>query len=251
MIKVGLAFLSGVLCLEALAADPSHLVLDANSHSTVAASNENTVRSVASITKLMTALIVIESNLDLEEKVPYKGGIFRNKQVKRSDLLESLLIRSDNAAAEALANSVYGGRLAFIDAMNFRARSLGMHNTSFEDPSGIGKNNTSTAVDIAKLIEKTFEHPKISQTSASKFFKVEVKDKQKITYMTVNNTNSQLLGIFDNIILSKTGFTSSAGRCLGLMVEKNNRKFIIVILGEKDPSNRFKKAQSLINMVSE
>lgn len=251
MKKIGLAIISGVLCVEALASNPSHLVLDADSHSTVSAANENTVRSIASITKLMTALVVIESNLDLDELVQYKGGIFRNKQVKRSELLESLLIRSDNAAAEALAGSVYGGRTAFIEAMNFRARSLGMNNTIFEDPSGLGKGNTSTAIDIAKLIEKTFEHPKISQTSSSKFFKVEVKNKQKITYMTVNNTNSQLLGVFDNIILSKTGFTSSAGRCLGLMVEKNDRKFIIVILGEKNPGDRFKKAQTLINMVSE
>lgn len=231
--------------------DPSHLVLDISKKEVISSKNEDVVRPIASITKLMTALIVVEFKLDMDEAVPYKGGIWKGKMVKRSDLLESLLIKSDNQAAEALADSIPGGRLVFIDMMNSRARSLGMKNTSFEDPSGLGRNNLSTASDLAILVSKTYEHPLISSTSSSKFFKVEIKNKKKITYMTVGNTNSQLLGIFDNITLSKTGYTNPAGRCLALMVEKNNNKYAIIILGEKTSGNRFYRARNLINMVSE
>lgn len=236
---------------KAYANTPSHLVLDINSKEIISAKNENTVRPIASITKLMTALVIVEFNLDMHEAVDYKGGIWRNKKVKRSELLESLLIKSDNAAAEALANSIPGGRTFFIDIMNSRARSLGMTNTFFEDPSGLGRNNISTTKDLAILIAKTYEHPEISSTSSSKYFKVEVKNKKKITYMTVGNTNSQLLHVFDNIVLSKTGYTNPAGRCLALMIERNNRKYAIIILGERTSGDRFYRARNLINMVSE
>lgn len=243
--------MSVLMMSAAYANQPSHLVLDINSKEIISANNDTLIRPIASVTKLMTALIVVEHNLDMQEYVDYRGGIWRNKKVKRSDLLESLLIKSDNAAAEALANSIPGGRSFFIDIMNSRARSLGMTSTSFEDPSGLGRNNLSTAKDLAILIAKTYEHPEISSTSSSKFFKVEIKNKKKITYMTVGNTNSQLLSLFDSITLSKTGYTNPAGRCLALMVERNNKKYAIIILGEKTSGDRFYRARNLINMVSE
>jgi D-alanyl-D-alanine endopeptidase (penicillin-binding protein 7) len=102
-----------------------------------------------------------------------------------------------------------------------------MTNTVFEDPSGLGRNNLSTAQDLAILVSTAYEHPKISNTSASKYFKVEVKNKRKITYMTVGNTNCQLLEVFDSITLSKTGYTNPAGRCLVVLVEKNNKRYAI------------------------
>lgn len=241
----------GLASFNVLANPTSHLVMDINNKKIVSASNEDTIRPIASITKLMTALVVLESNLDMNEAVTYKGGLFRNKKVKRSELLESLLIRSENAAADALADSVYGGRQAFIDAMNLKALALGMSNTKFVDASGIGRDNISTAKDVSKLIEKTYEHSQISNVSSSKFFKVEIRNKQKITYITVSNTNSRLLDAFDSITLSKTGYTNPAGRCLGMMVEKNNNRYAIVILGEKSVDDRFKQAQRLINMVLE
>lgn len=243
--------LSVLISFKAHANEPSHLVLDINKKEIISAKNADATRPIASITKLMTALIVVEFNLDLNEAVDYKGGIWRNKKVKRSDLLESLLIKSDNQAAEALANSMPGGRTVFIDMMNSRARSLGMTATSFEDPSGLGRNNISTAKDLTILVSKAYEHPLISNTSSSKFFKVEVKNKKKITYMTVGNTNSQLLSAFDSIVLSKTGFTNPAGRCLVIMVERNNNKYAIIILGERTSGDRFYRARNLIHLISE
>jgi D-alanyl-D-alanine endopeptidase (penicillin-binding protein 7) len=243
--------ISVLMISQAHARGPSHLVLDIDNNNTISASNDTVVRPIASITKLMTALIVVEFKIDLDEYINYHGTIWRDRKVKRSDLLESLLIKSDNSAAEALANSIPGGRSVFIDMMNSRARSLGMTNTTFEDPSGLGRNNLSTARDLAILISTAYEHPKISNTSASKYFKVEVKNKRKITYMTVGNTNSQLLEVFDTITLSKTGYTNPAGRCLALLVEKNNKRYAIIILGERTSGDRFFRARNLINMVSE
>lgn len=251
MKKLILVAISVLMMSTAHASGPSHLVLDINDNSRISSKNENVVRPIASITKLMTALIVVEFNLDMEEYVDYRGGIWRNKKAKRSELLESLLIKSDNAAAEALANSIPGGRSVFIDMMNSRARSLGMRNTMFEDPSGIGRNNLSTAEDLVILVRKAYDHPEIANTSSSKYFKVEIQNKKKITYMTVGNTNSQLLSHFDSITLSKTGYTNPAGRCLALMVERNNKKYAIIILGEKTSGDRFYRARNLINMVSE
>jgi D-alanyl-D-alanine endopeptidase (penicillin-binding protein 7) len=230
---------------------PSHLVLDISKKEIISSNNEDVIRPIASLTKLMTALIIVESDVDMNEEVIYHGGIWRNKKVKRSDLLESLLIKSDNSAAEALAASYPLGRQQFIKVMNARAVTLNMNNTVFEDPSGLGKHNLSTAKDLAVLVTKAYEHPEISNTSASKYFKVEIKNKRKITYMAVNNTNSQLLNVFGNITLSKTGFTNPAGRCLALIVENNSNKYAIIILGEKTSGDRFYRARTLINMVSE
>ena len=251
MKKIILIAISVLVMSKAHANGPSHLVLDTANDNIISSKNESVVRPIASITKLMTALIVVEFKLDMDEYVDYRGGIWRGRKAKRSELLESLLIKSDNQAAEALANSIPGGRSVFIDMMNSRARSLGMKDTSFEDPSGLGRNNISTANDLAILINKAYEHPNIANTSSSKFFKVEIANKKKITYMTVGNTNSQLLSLFDNISLSKTGYTNPAGRCLALMVERNNRKYAIIILGEKTSGDRFYRARNLIHMVSE
>jgi len=231
--------------------EPSHLVLDISKKHSISSKNDETVRPIASLTKLMTALIIVEADLNMDEPVEYHGGIWRNQKVKRSELLESLLIKSDNSAADSLAASFPLGKQHFIKVMNARALTLGMINTSFEDPSGLGEHNTSTARDLAILVTKAYEHPKISNTSSSKFFKVEIKNKRKITYMNIGNTNNQLLNIFGNITLSKTGFTNPAGRCLALIVEKNNNKYAIIILGEKTSGDRFYRAKTLINMVTE
>lgn len=228
---------------------PSHIVYDINKKEILSYADDTDVKPIASLTKLMTALITVESHLQMDELVPYKGGIWRDKKVKRADLLESLLIRSDNAAAEALASSYPGGRDVFIQTMNFRAKSLGMYNTAFEDPSGLSHANVSTAKDLSLLVIRAYEHRDISNTSITKLLKVETKRKKKITYMSVGNTNFHLLSAFDSITLSKTGFTSVAGRCLALMVEKENSKYAIIILGERTPGEREKKAKHLINLI--
>lgn len=202
-------------------------------------------RSMASLTKLMTALLIVDSNLDLDEAVKYRGGIFTTRKVSRMELLESLLIRSDNAAAEALARSWPGGRDVFIQEMNTRAKQLGMLSTTYRDPSGIDSGNISTARDLVKIINACGKHQLIRYISSTKYLTLERKYKKRIKTVEISNTN-KLLFEFDEIILSKTGTTSAAGRCLALMVDKGGKQYAIVILGEKTIRDREQKARQLI-----
>lgn len=204
-------------------------------------------RPIASLTKLMTALLVVESNTNLDEKIKYQGGIFQSKLVSKEELLDSLLIRSDNAAAKAFANNWRGGEKEFIKEMNARAKELGMNYTEFFDPSGLDKRNVSTARDLTKLVIETSKHKIICEKSSSKYITIEHRNKQKISYVSIGNTNKNLLFEFDDIILSKTGWTNPAGRCLALMVQKDSKKYVIIILGERTTKEREEKARQLIN----
>ena len=208
--------------------------------------NIDKIRPIASLTKLMTALLIVESNLDLSQEIKYKGSVWQTRMVSRQELLDSLLIRSDNAAADALANSWPGGRTYFIKEMNFRAEQLGMTKTKFFDPHGLDKRNISCAKDLASLIVEDSKHKLIANTSTTKYLMIERKNKKKISYVSIGNTNKTLLFEFDEIILSKTGWTKPAGRCLALMVQKGDKKYVIVILGEPTPKDREEKARQLI-----
>ena len=232
---------------SALAQSSSYYVFDQTDSNIIVGEFVAEKRPVASLTKLMTALLIVESGISLEEKVKYHGGIFQTKMVGRGELLESLLIRSDNAAAEALAASWYSSRNGFVKDMNVRAKQLGMINTRYADPSGLDRHNVSTAIDQSILISAAAHYPIIAATSSSKYITIERKTKKKINYVSIGNTNKNLLFEFDNIILSKTGFTNPAGRCLALMVEKDQHKFVIVILGEKTTTDRENRARQLIN----
>ncbi len=236
-----------LLISTAHATGTSYYVFNKTKNEVVTAESEQIKRPIASLTKLMTALVIIESNIDLDKKVQYKGGIFFKREVSIKQLLESLLIKSDNAASESLAKAWPGGRIEFINSMNQRAASLDMKDTTFADPSGLDKGNISTAVDLAKLIKESAKHELIAKTSSSKFFKIEQQTKKKIKYVSIGNTNKNLLFEFENIVLSKTGFTNPAGRCLALVVEKNGNHYTIVILGEKTVVDRENRARHLIN----
>lgn len=240
-----LAFL--IIACSEVAAASSDIVYDLSDDKIVKSANPYEQRPVASLTKLMTALVVVESSPEWKDSVTYKGHIWPNKKVTKIELLESLLIKSDNLAAEALAESWAGGRAAFIIAMNAKAQQLKMYGTNYEDPSGLGKGNVSTVTDQSKLIMEISKYPMIKEISTSKFLEVESRTKQKIRKVQFNNTNQKLLFEFDNIILSKTGFTNPAGRCLALLVEKGSHTYAIVILGEKTPLSRENQARHLIN----
>lgn len=207
------------------------------------------IRPIASVTKLMTAIVILESNVSLEEKVPYKG--FKNipsKPRTRDELLSLLLIKSDNNAAEALAASFPGGRNTFMQHMNITARFLGMGNTNYDDPSGLSPRNQSTARDLTNLLHYASTYPKIKQIASMTSFvlvepsvkKVAAKKKKKAkTYssyrvITLNNTNFHLLNEYEEIEISKTGYTNPAGKCLTMFVTKNGEQFAVVILGERN-----------------
>lgn len=191
----------------------------------------DTIRPIASITKLMTALVLIESGVPLNEKVPYKGLFYTKNNFTREELLNLMLVKSDNRAAEALAESM-GGKLWTVYQMNKRAIALEMYNTKFDDVSGLSAKNTSTARDLVIMLTDAYKHDKIREISALSRYDLKVVDKKnKEKHIPVNNTNVKLMNKFDIIEVSKTGTTNAAGKCLVMIVHKNEQQYAIVILG--------------------
>lgn len=208
------------------------------------------VRPIASVTKLMTALIILDSRLSMDEKVPYRGSKqLSSKPRSREELLSLMLIKSDNNAADALARSVPGGRERFIRMMNDTALSLGMMSTTYEDSSGLGFHNQSTAKDLAILLQHVYNYDKIRQVASTQRYVVidTTKKKKRRKVVTVNNTNYKLLVDYSEIEISKTGFTNPAGKCLAMFITKHGDHFVVVILGERNTSSVQKVSRGIIN----
>jgi D-alanyl-D-alanine endopeptidase (penicillin-binding protein 7) len=184
----------------------------------------------------------------------YKHGTYMNhipnrerKLLLNKKELNALLIKSDNSAAEILAADYPGGREEFIRAMNMKAVQIGMHNTSFVDPSGLGENNRSTGKEVNLMTNLAFtQYGFIKESSAKKQVTVETKNKKKKSLITLNHTNSNLLNKFNNIVMSKTGFTNPAGRCVTFVIKENQRLYTIVILGAKSGIDRIDLAKKII-----
>jgi D-alanyl-D-alanine endopeptidase (penicillin-binding protein 7) len=157
-----------------------------------------------------------------------------------------MLVRSDNAAAETLAADYPGGRAAFIEKMNSQAREWGLKNTNFEDPTGLGARNLSTVEEIAVLMETSAAYWVIREISTRKQIAVETQFKKKIRTINLHNTNAPLLFEFDNILISKTGLTSRAGWCVGLVVEQNRQRYSIVVLGSQNKQERFRTVERVM-----
>ena len=158
-----------------------------------------------------------------------------------------MLIRSDNAAAETLAEDYPGGRVEFIKRMNQQAKDWDILHTHFEDASGLGSRNTSTAVDISNIIITASSYWLINDTSIKKQALIEAKIKNKIKRIILPHTNSQMLLEFDNIVTTKTGFTNPAGWCIALLVKHNGQEFVVVVLGSKNKLERRKLVEKVMH----
>lgn len=240
-----------VLCTNALAS-PSVLHYDADKQIYKHSKDIDQVRPIASVTKLMTAIVSLNSMTNINEELmlskrarSVKSSLPKQKY-RRLDLLSAMLVRSDNGAAETLAENYPGGREAFIREMNTTAKSLAMYNTSFSDPTGLSNQNTSTAVDVAKMVSSAGGYGLIRQLSVKKQIEIETKYKKKIRKIVLPNTNRPILVEFDDVIVSKTGFTNPAGYCVALLVQKQNSKDIIVILGANNKKERIKKVEQIM-----
>jgi D-alanyl-D-alanine endopeptidase (penicillin-binding protein 7) len=225
----------------------SFWVYDVNAKKESIASNQLVVRPIASITKLMTAMVALDHFKDLKEKIKIKNGSkLPPDHYTIEDLLTAMLVRSDNIAAETIAENFPGGREAFLRAMNHKAYFSKLTNTKFIDPSGLSVHNVSTAEEVGKMVLMASNYDFIKNTSTKKQASFEVLQKKKAKVLILENTNRKLLFEFASIILSKTGFTNPAGFCLALAVEQDHKKYIIVILGTKSPKQRIDLAEKLI-----
>ena len=230
--------------------EPSVMLYNITDNKSIISTNTDTQRQLASLTKLMTAMVVLDTlPLDLDKELNLSTrtyGYLPNRTYKRSELLSAMLVRSDNKAAETLAENYPGGREQFINAMNAKARSLGMSQTLFHDASGLSIFNVSSANDVHKMLVASTNYSLIKEISTKKQVMFEAKYKRKIRSVALHNTNSKMLFEFNNIVITKTGFTNPAGFCLGLVVEQNGKTYTVIILGSRTPFARLALARSLI-----
>lgn len=233
----------------------SYLVYNNTKHVNEYTRNIEMKRPIASVTKLMTAMVTLNYDLDMNRtlKINSKvgGTLPRNRSYTREELLNAMLVRSDNSAAETLASDYPGGRSAFIREMNKYSIYNGMSDTNFEDPTGLSSNNVSTASDVALMIAKAAQYTFIREISTKKQVEIDTPYKNKVRKLVLNNTNKPVLFAFEDIVVSKTGFTNAAGFCLGLAVERNGQRYSIVILGTNNVNARIAKAHDiLVNHIS-
>jgi len=240
--KIILATIFALLSTLAYAAkDDSVLLYNVKQHRVEMSRNADQIRSIASITKLMTAMVTLDYDKDLSRKLMLSRSVHSHlprQAYTREQLLNAMLVKSDNAAAETLAEDYPGGRTSFIAAMNRYAFVWNMKRTQFVDPSGLGVFNVSTAREVADLVHTASGYWFIRDASSKKHVALETKYRKKIRTIRLDHTSGPLLFTFDNVLISKTGLTSSAGWCVGLMAEHNKQEYIVVVLGSRNKKER-------------
>jgi len=215
--------------------------------------NTTDVRSIASITKLFTAYAVIMSGVDLDEKVKVQGkasGRFaRGSYLERSELMRAMLMSSDNLAAETLAHAHPGGYEQFLKDINWHLGLNGFKETKIVDPTGLLAGNVSTVDELKEFLFILRRIDIIKFYSSGKTYSIKYqppKSKKTIT-IQLRNTNPQII-TYDSIVLTKTGFTNAAGRCLAMLVEKNGVLYAMVTLGNKDVRQRSGVINEMFNV---
>ena len=213
--------------------------------------NTYEVRPIASITKLFTAVTILRSSADLTEQVRVKGrsgGHFPNgMMVTRHDLMKAMMISSDNRAAETLANTYPGGFDEFIRDVNAYIRGRGLLHTSIEEPTGLSKNNVSTANELLSFLGAIKDNEALRNYADDKSADILIPKGKKYIHIKLHNTNPSIFK-FDNILISKTGFTNPAGRCVVMLVEKDHKHYGIVVLGQRNVRERSQLANGLITV---
>lgn len=229
--------------------EPSVLLYNVTKQTAVSERNPSQVRQLASITKIMTAMVALETGFALDRRtdlVRNVGSHLPRQQYTRRELLTALLVKSDNAAAESLAQDYPGGRAEFINEMNDHARRLGMKNTHFDDASGLSNKNVSTAEDIVIMFQAALLHDFIRTVSVQTRTEIEVQGKKKPVKLVFGNTNVTLLEEFKNTVVSKTGYTTPAGLCVAMALEEQGQQFIVVVMGAATKKQRTQLVETVV-----
>ncbi len=214
----------------------------------IAEKNSNTIHSIASLTKVMTAYVLSKKDIDWLDEVTITNDdvdTLKNSssrlsvgtRLSKHELLSLSLMSSENRATHALARSSDKSVESFVNKMNASARNLGMKNTSFKDPTGLNPGNRSTASDLIKLLKESDENKLIQMHSTGLGREIE-SNRGALVY---RNTNP-LIKTHNNILLTKTGYTKEAGHCLMMVMNINNTKYYMVFLNSDGKSTRFQDA---------
>lgn len=228
------------------------LVVDQDTNEVVFAKNSDAVLPIASLTKLMTALVVTEANLSLDERITITSDDVDTLKysssrlpvgttLTRGELLHLALMSSENRAAHALGRTYPGGLNAFVSAMNAKARLLGMHDSRFADPTGLSSHNQSSARDLSMLARVAYQNSLIRDLSVSPEHAVLIGQR----HLQYRNTNSLVRRSDWDIGLQKTGYIVEAGRCLVMQARMAGRKFIMVFLDSAGKQARLSDAERI------
>lgn len=214
------------------------LVVDFNNGQTIYGKNTQGVTPIASITKLMTSMVVLDANLSLDETIYVDSAdldfvkhtysrLAVGTGLPRRDMLRLALMSSENRAAASLSRSYPGGRVAFTAAMNRKAVELGMLNTHFVDSTGLSSENVSTAEDLVKMVKGAYQYQLIREFTTTSAHEVETVAGRNLQF---RNSNGLVKNPSWEIGLSKTGYISEAGRCLVMQAKIGARHVVIVLL---------------------
>nr|WP_232431303.1 D-alanyl-D-alanine endopeptidase [Cupriavidus sp. UYPR2.512] len=225
------------------------LVMDQNSNEVLFQKNASAVLPIASITKLMTALVVMDARLPMDEVLTiseddrdtekHSSSRLRfGTQLTRQELLLLALMSSENRAASALGRNYPGGLPAFVQAMNRKARELGMNDSHFVDSSGLSSSNVSSATDLVRMVNAAYRNPTIREFSTQTEHEVNVLGRTQ-HYVS---TNRLVRGGNWEIGLQKTGFISEAGQCLVMQAKVQGRNVVMVFLDSAGKLSRFADA---------
>jgi len=233
-------------------ASANAVVIDASAHHPVYTKGADDVTPIASLTKLMTAIVTLDARLPLDEAIAIdtddfdflKGTRSRLRMgalLSRGEMLRLALMSSENRAASSLARNYPGGTTAFVTAMNAKAASLGMTRTSFADPTGLSAQNVSTANDLATLVAAAAQYTEIRDFSTTPSHYVAVQPTGQV--LGFNNTNLLVKSSDWDIQLSKTGYIREAGKCLVMLATIASKPFVIVLLDSAGKYTRLGDAQ--------
>jgi serine-type D-Ala-D-Ala endopeptidase (penicillin-binding protein 7) len=226
------------------------LVIDQETSEVLLRKNDSAILPIASITKLMTGLVISEAKLPMDEMLTItqddvdteKGSSSRLRvgtSLSRGELMHLALMASENRAAHALGRTYPGGLTAFVEAMNQRAQLLGMADTKYVEPTGLSSRNQSSAQDLARLVGTASQDKMLSELSTSPGYQVEVGRRT----LQFNNTNRLVKNPAWDIGLQKTGYISEAGQCLVMQAKVAGRKLIMVFLDSAGKFSRIGDAE--------
>ena len=232
------------------------LIIDQNTNEVLFSKNDKAVLPIASLTKLMTGLVISGARLPLDEMIEItqddvdmeKGSSSRLRVgtvLSRGELLHLALMSSENRAANALGRSFPGGAAVFVQLMNVKARSLGMLSTSYVEPTGLSSKNQSSARDLAKLVDVASGDPLLREFSTSPGYQVAVGNRT----LQYNNTNRLSKNPSWDIGLQKTGYISEAGRCLVMQTKVAGRNLIMIFLDSAGKLSRLGDAERVRSWV--
>lgn len=229
---------------------PAAVVLDATAGKMLFSKNERVQRPIASITKLMTSIVFLESGASLRERVTVEPADAESasstalrvgEEIAAGDLFYAALLNSDNVAARCLARASGLTAGEFVERMNRKAQGLGLEDTRFVDPTGLMAENVSTALDVAGLVEAAVRDPFLRSILMTQEYSFRTSRRLH----TVHSTNRLLLST-DNLVLGKTGFIQEAGYCFASSCDSGERDLAVVILGARSASARFRETNDLI-----